>query len=35
VRFEQTAAGRLVHTHTIVMNSAQRTVFEVRAKRPA
>jgi fructose-1,6-bisphosphatase II / sedoheptulose-1,7-bisphosphatase len=35
VRFERTPAGPFVHTHTIVMNSAQRTVFEVRAKRPA
>lgn len=34
VRFEQTAAGRFVHTHSIVMNSAQRTVSEVRVKRP-
>ncbi|MBW3560613.1 MAG: fructose-bisphosphatase class II, partial [Proteobacteria bacterium] len=35
VRFEQGPGGRFVHTHTIVMNSAQKTVSEVRAKRPA
>jgi fructose-1,6-bisphosphatase II / sedoheptulose-1,7-bisphosphatase len=35
VRFEQTAGGRFVNTHSIVMNSAQKTVSEVRARRPA
>ena len=34
VRFEQANGQRFVHTHSIVMNSAQRTVTEVRAKRP-
>lgn len=34
VRHEAGPGGRFVHTHSIVMNSAQRTVSEIRAKRP-
>ncbi len=34
VRYESGPTGRFVHTHTLVMNSAQRAVSEIRAKRP-